>query len=116
MQSGSFSVTDYQTGTPNTWTATTSNAYFGYSAFGGDTSTASWGTDTDCAAAADVPSATLKYKGFTTTAGTPAIASRTATTTTTGTNTTICFAAEQNNFFIPSGTYTAQITATAVAN
>jgi hypothetical protein len=116
MQSGAFNISDYQTGQPNTWTATSGNAYFGYSALGGDTATATWGTDTDCAAAADVPSATLKYKGFTTTAGTPNIASRTATTTSTGVNTTICFAVEQNNFFIPSGTYTSQVTATAVAN
>lgn len=116
MQSGSFSILDYQTGAPNTWTATSSNAYFGYSGFGTDTATGTWGTDSDCIAAASVPSAALKYKGFTTSASAHNIATRTATTTTSGINTTVCFAAEQNAVYIPSGTYTAQITATAVAN
>jgi hypothetical protein len=55
----------------------------------------------------------LKYKGFTTSPFT--VASRAATTTFAGSATTVCYAAEQNNFFIPSGTYQATIVATATA-
>jgi hypothetical protein len=114
MISGSNSIADYQTGTPNTWNATTSGAYFGYSVFGTDVTTATWGTGANCnGATANATSTTLKYKGFTTSPFT--VANRAATTTPTGVATTVCYAVEQNNFFIPSGTYTATIVATATS-
>ncbi len=113
MQSGAFSITDYQTNAPNLWSATSGNAYFGYSAFGSDTLSATWGTDTDCYGATNNSISTgLKYQGFKTSAGTN-IASHSATTTSAGVDTTVCYAVEQNAFFIPAGTYTATITATA---
>lgn len=110
MQSGSNSITDYQTGSPNTWSVT-NDARFGYSAYGTDVSTGTWGTGSNCQAAAHVPSASLNYKGFTTTNF--QIATRSATTTTAGIDTTVCYAVEQDTFYIPSGTYTATIIATA---
>ncbi len=115
MQSGSATVADYQTGAPNTWSVTSGNAAFGYSAFGTDVSTGTWGTGAACNGATgnNATSTTLKYKGFTTSPFT--VASRAATTTPTGISSTICYAVEQNNFFIPSGTYTATIVATATA-
>lgn len=115
QQTSTTTVADYQTGAPNTWSVS-NGAAFGYSAYGNDTPTGTWGTDTDCIAGAGVPSTTLKYKGFTTSTSTTNVATRTATTTTSGTDTTVCYAAQQNNFYIPSGTYTATITATAVGN
>ncbi len=112
MQSGGDSILDYQTGAPNTWSATTSNAYFGYSGFGTDVPTGTWGSGSFCnGASTSTISTTLKYKGFTTSDVT--VATRSSTTTTSGVDTTICFAVEQNNFYVPSGTYTAVITATA---
>lgn len=112
MVSGSNSIADYQTSSPNTWSVTSGTAAFGYSAFGGDVPTATWGTGSTCSgASAHAVSTTLKYKGFTTSDVT--IATKSATTTSSGVDSTVCFAVEQNNFFIPSGTYKATIVATA---
>ncbi len=108
-------INDLQTGTPSTWTATSGGAYFGYSGYGTDIPTATWGTGTACSGAAGphATSTTLKYKGFTTSPVT--IASRAATTTPTGIDSTICFAVEQAGVYVPSGTYRATIVATATA-
>ncbi len=108
------SIADYQTGAPNTWTATSGFAYFGYSAFGTDVSTGTWGTDTDCYSTANVQSTALKYKGFTTSGF--QIATRASTTTPSGVDATVCYAVEQNNTYIPAGNYQATITATATAS
>jgi hypothetical protein len=110
MNSGSNSIPNYQTGAPDTWTVTSATA-FGYSAFGTDTPTGTWGTGSSCGASAHVPSASLKYKGFTTSDF--SVATRSSTTTTTGVDTTVCYAVEQDTFYIPSGTYIATIVATA---
>jgi len=115
QQSATATIEDFIKGTPMTWAATTSHAYFGYSAFGTDTSTGTWGTGSVCSAAGPhLISTTLKYRGFATTTGTT-VDTRSSTTTPTGINTTVCYAVEQNNFYVPSGTYTATITATALA-
>ena len=112
MDSGTNTILDYQTGNPNTWNATTSNAYFGYSAFGTDVATSTWGNTTMCSGAtANATSTVLKYKGFTTSPYT--VGQRSSTTTSSGVDTTICYAVEQKNYYIPSGTYKATITATA---
>ena len=113
MQSGASTIADYQTGAPNTWSVTSGTAAFGYSVFGTDSPTGTWGTGTQCAGAADTNSTTLKYKGFTTSPF--VVAQRAATTTPTGISTTVCYAVQQNNFYVPSGTYTATIVATATA-
>lgn len=111
---GSPYILDYQTGTPNTWVATSGQAYFGYSGYGTDISTGTWGTGSNCYGAnVHATSTTLKYKGFTTSDFT--IATRSATTTPTGIDSNICYAVEQNNFYVPSGTYRATIIATATA-
>jgi len=109
-------VDDYTPGTPDipeTWSVS-NTAEFGYSAYGTDTAVGSsgvdWGTGSNCGATS-TPSATLKYRDFTTVDF--VIAARTATTTTSGIDTTICYAVEQNNFYVPAEIYTATITATA---
>ncbi len=118
MQSttGGFSITDYQKGAPNLWSATTSNAYFGYSAFGTDTLTSDWGTGANCGVGNAI-STTLKYQGLATTSAAYTVqknvASRAATTTPAGIVTTTCYAVEQNNFFIPAATYNATVIGTA---
>lgn len=112
--SGVNSVADYTPtvgATPETWSVPSGSAEFGFSAFGSHVSTGTWGTDADCLAGANVPSATLKYRDFDTTD--ISVGSSTATTTTTGVDTTVCFAAEQDTVYIPSGVYTATIVATA---
>jgi len=53
----------------------------------------------------------MKYKGFTT--SNAVITSQATPTTPSGIDTTVCFAAAQNGVYAPSGTYTANITATA---
>lgn len=106
--------TDYSeavANTPETWSV--SSAYeFGFSARGSDVPTGTWGTDTDCIAGADVPSATLNWRGFNGTT-TIQIASASSETSVSGTASTMCVATEQDSVFAPSGTYTATITATA---
>lgn len=115
LVSGGNSFADYTeavAGTPEQPFAVASGAYeFGYSAYGTDTSTATWGTAASCGAAG-TPSATQKYLGFTT--SDKIIATRASVTPTAGITTTICFAAEQDTIFAPSGVYTATITGTAV--
>jgi hypothetical protein len=104
--------TEAVAGTPETWVVPPGAKEFGYSAFGTDTVVGTWGTDTDCIAAAGVPSAALKYVGFLTTD--KIIATRATVTPIAGIPTTICFAAEQDAIFAAAGTYTATITGTAV--
>ncbi|MEN9405590.1 MAG: hypothetical protein RLY47_549 [Candidatus Parcubacteria bacterium] len=114
LVSGANSVADYTPGvaaTPETWSVSSGSAEFGFSAFGSHISTGTWGTDSDCLAGANVPSAGLKYRDFDTSDIT--IGSSNATTTTTGVDTTVCFAAEQDTVYIPSGVYQATIVATA---
>lgn len=108
-------IADYNTGTPTLWSVSAGTAKFGFSAFGPDTSDATWGTGESCSGGADHdPSSSLKYLGFTTSTSSLAIATRSSTTTFAGSATTVCFAVEQNSFYIPSGQYKATITATAV--
>lgn len=107
---GGRQFTDLGT-TPATWSVT--SAYkFGFSVLGTHVNTTTFGTDSDCLAGANVPSATLNWRGF---AGTTAIpvATTSTVTGTSGTATTLCVATEQNGVFAPSDTYTATITATA---
>jgi len=112
--SGSQYINDFATTTtPELWAnLPDGRAEFGYSAFGTDVNTSTYGNATSCSAATSTPSTILKYRGFTTSAS-PTIATRSSTTTPTGIDTTICYAVEQKNFYISSGTYTATITATA---
>ncbi len=99
-------------GTPEVWDVPAGFAEFGYSATGTDVSTGTWGTGTYCNgnATSTVPTG-LKYIDFDTSDRT--IASRGGTTTTTGIDTVVCYAVEQDGFYIPAAIYTATITATA---
>jgi hypothetical protein len=114
QQSATTSVADYQTSSPNTWSVSAGSAAFGFSAFGTNVNTSTWGSDTSCASSAHVPSTNLKYLGFTTSDSATVVANSVSTTTYSGSATTVCLAVQQNQFFIPSGTYSATITATAV--
>jgi hypothetical protein len=114
MKSGANSIADYQTSSPNTWSVAASSANFGYSVYGTDSPTGTWGTDSNCGTGLGTPSTNLKYLGFTTSPYT--VASRSSTTTPSGISTTVCYAAAQGtSFFIPSGTYVATIVATATS-
>ncbi len=97
-------------GTPETWNTPSSSVEFGYSAYGTHVNTGTWGTGSSCGAAG-TPSATQKWNGFATTTFT--VATATGTTTPSGVDTTVCYAAEQDTFYAASGTYLAEITATA---
>jgi hypothetical protein len=115
QQNATTTIADYDTGTPTLWSVSAGTAKFGFSAFGPDTSDVTWGTGETCSGGAGHdPSSSLKYLGFTTSTSSLAIATRSSTTTFAGSATTVCFAVEQNNFYIPSGQYKATITATAV--
>jgi hypothetical protein len=114
LVSGGNSFADYTeavAGTPEQpFTVASGDKEFGYSAFGTDTSTGTWGVAASCGSSG-MPSATQKYVGFTTSDKT--VASRASVTPTAGIATTVCFAAAQNNIYAAAGTYTATITATA---
>ncbi|MEK7585877.1 MAG: hypothetical protein AAB477_01425 [Patescibacteria group bacterium] len=114
LVSGGNSFADYTTAvaeTPETWDVPSGNKEFGYSAFGTDTPTGTWGTGSDCGSAG-TPSATLKYRN--TKVALVAISTRATTTPTTGIDTTFCGAAEQDGIYAASGSYQATVTATAV--
>jgi hypothetical protein len=117
LKDGSKEFADYTpavAATPETWSV--NSAYeFGFSARGTDVTTGTWGTDADCVNATNVPSSTLKWRGFDGATGIT-VASNSSTTSTTGTATSLCVATEQNGIYAPSGSYTATITGTAITN
>jgi len=113
LVSGANSFADYTetvAGTPEAWSVAGGAKEFGYSAYGTDTATGTWGAAASCGAAG-VPSGTQYYVGTKTTDKT--IATRNTVTSSSGITTTICFAAQQNTVYAPSGSYSATITATA---
>jgi hypothetical protein len=115
LASAGSSFADYTesvTGTPEVFNVGSGAKQFGYSAFGTDTSTSTWGTSASCGSAGSTAGA-QKYVGFSTSDKT--IASRSAVTSVSGITTSICFAAKQNAVYAEAGTYTATITATATA-
>jgi len=103
--------TEAVAGTPEAWSVPAAAKEFGYSAFGTDTATGTWGAAASCGAAG-VPSGTQLYVGFVGTA-TKNIATRASVTPVAGIATTFCVAAEQDTVFAPAGVYTATITGTA---
>ncbi len=106
--------TEAVSGTPEVWSVPASNKEFGYSAYGTDTNTTTWGTGTSCGSAG-APTGTQKYVGFAATPTDKIIATRATVTPVAGITTTICFAAEQDSIFASAGTYTATITGTAIS-
>ncbi len=113
---GGGNIVDYTPAvseTPETWSVPASNVEFGFSAFGTDVPTGTWGTDSDCIAGADVPSAGLKWRDFDLTGSADQIATAALPTTTTGTVANMCVATEQDTTFAVAGSYSATITATA---
>ena len=113
---GGGNIVDYTPAvseTPETWSVPASNVEFGFSAFGTDVPTGTWGTDSDSIAGADVPSAGLKWRDFDLTGSADQIATAALPTTTTGTVANMCVATEQDTTFAVAGSYSATITATA---
>lgn len=119
LVSGANNIADYTetaSGTPDAWTVpnASNTAEFGFSAFGTDVTTGTWGTDQVCEDPANLVSAERKYVGF---KGGFAIqiASRAATTSPSGVTSAVCVAVEQSGAYsVPSGTYTGEIIATAL--
>lgn len=106
--------TESPSGTPDTWSVASGAKEFGYSAYGANVATGTWGTHTDCGnTGTGVVATGSRYRGFSTSDVT--IASLSGVTPVAGITTNICFAAQQNNVYAASGTYTATITATATA-
>jgi hypothetical protein len=114
MKNGSNSVPDMST-SPATWAVASGATQFGFGVYGTDVNTSTYGTGGACQTSTSTPSTTLKYRGFANLTSIT-VASRSSTTTPSGIPTTICYAVGQNNTFIPSGVYTATVTATATAN
>ena len=124
------SFADYTTGTLNTpelWSVASGAKEFGYSVYSvlgsdhttavADVSTTTWGSKTGATCGntgTGAVDATLKYRDFTTTP--VQVGSRASVTPVSGIETFVCFGAEENNVFASAGTYTATITATAIAS
>jgi hypothetical protein len=103
--------TEATPGTPETWAVDSNTYQFGYSAYGTDVNTGTYGSGVSCGSSG-TPSGTLLYRHASTTG--ILAASSAATTTTSGTDTHVCFAAGQNGVYAGAGTYAAQIRATAL--
>lgn len=111
----SESFEDYATSSgPTTWSVPSGHYQFGFSVYGDDVNTTTWGNDTTCGSAG-APSANLKYSGF---KGTTQITVATSSSPTgvSGATTTMCVAAEQKDVYAPNGTYVTTVTGTATAN
>ena len=105
--------TEAVAGTPDVWGGVAAGTKeFGFSAYGADTNTTTWGTSASCGnTSTGVPAAAQKYKGFSLTDF--QIATRNVVTPNAGITTNICFAAQQNAVYASSGIYTATVIATA---
>ncbi|MBM3250723.1 MAG: hypothetical protein FJZ07_00560 [Candidatus Nealsonbacteria bacterium] len=111
---GSAYFTDYTealTGTPEAWSADSSSYQFGFSAFGNDVNTGTWGSGTVCYDAGTTIPTNKYYLGL---KGTENILVASSGESTAGTNTALCLAAEQKDVFAPNGSYSCQITGTAI--
>ncbi len=120
MKNATSSIEDFATTTKALWNTTNvpaGTAKFGFSAYSATSTDVSgigaWGTGSDCQSSSHVPSTTLLYSGFMTSTSTT-VATRSATTTFAGSTIVVCYAVQQNAFYVPSGAYTATITATAI--
>ena len=117
LTNGTSTFTDLSTTTPTAWSEAGASSYvWGYSAYGDDVATSTWGDGVICGTTtADVLLTDLNYAGFATaTTTTTAAASSAAATTPSGTATTLCIAAEEgDNIYAPAGAYAATVTGTA---
>lgn len=120
LQSGSNSFSDATTSAPQTWGFSSGQSCsglstcFGFSVFGNDVNSGTWGTGSNCGSGG-TPSGTLKYRGFNGTT-TITVASKNQPTSTAGATTTLCVAAAQNDVFAPQGNYQTIVTGTATTN
>lgn len=104
--------------TPEVWNTTDGAYEFGFSAYGDDTPTATWGNGGTCGTGTTI-NQSMKYRGFNNAADDGAetiqIATKSSRTETSGVTTNFCVGAVQSHVFTPSGTYTATTTATATS-
>ncbi len=117
LTNSSDTFTDVSTTTPTAWAEDADSYIWGYSAYGDDVATTTWGDAVACGTAgASALTTSLNYAGFATTVASTTNAALSATdpTSQTGTVTTLCIAAEQGaNVFAPNGSYSATVTGTA---
>lgn len=116
LYSGTNQFADYTevtAGTPEYWDITSGDYEFGFSVYGSDVNTATWGSDSVCGTG-NAYSNNLKYRGFASVTSIQ-VASSNVRTTLSGTDTILCVAAEQRNVYAPSGDYTSNVTGTAVS-
>ncbi|MFA6171760.1 MAG: hypothetical protein WCW77_03815 [Patescibacteria group bacterium] len=118
MRNGVDSFADYGEGvegTPESWSVGAAAYEFGFTAYGDDVNTGTWGAAGACGTAgADTLSSTMKWMGFNGTTPVAGVATKSTPTAPTGSNTEICVAAEQgDSVSAPSGTYNATIVGTA---
>lgn len=102
------------TNTPDAWTVDASSKEFGYGAHGGD-ALSDFNSGSGCGTAADPSADGTYYEGLDGTT-TEDIASNSGSTADGGNDTIFCVAAEQNGVEAESGTYEANLTATATTN
>lgn len=113
LVSGVNSFADYtetSNGIPDVWSVPAASKEFGYSAYGADVATSTWGTSANCGSSG-IPDVSMKYVGFKTTDKN--IVTTSTVTLPAGSTINVCYAAEQDTVYAPSGIYTATITATA---
>ena len=116
LTTGSASFTDISTTSPAAWSVSADSYIWGYSGYGTDIATSTWGDATACGtAAAGGLSTSLNYAGFaSTTTVAPTIASKNTATGSSGATTTLCIAAEEgDSVYAPDGSYSAVVTGTA---
>lgn len=102
--------------TPEVWNTTDGAYEFGFSAYGDNVPTGTWGTGATCGSGTTI-NQSMKYRGFNVAgdaaAETVQIATLATETGTAGVTTNFCLGAVQSHIFAPAGTYTATTTATA---
>lgn len=101
-------------GTPETWSVDSNTIQFGFSAVGVDVlNDYDSDSETSCESSGGLGGSSLKYEGLSLT--NVNIAQGSGSTGALGSDTTICFAAEQDGVFAAPGNYQAQITGTVIA-
>lgn len=102
--------------TPEVWNTVDGAYEFGFSAYGDNVPTGTWGDGGTCGSGTTI-NQSMKYRGFNNAANAAAetvqIATLATETGTAGVVTNLCLGAVQSHIFAPSGTYTATTTATA---
>jgi len=116
LTNGTDSFTDVSSTTPIAWSVDAGSYIWGYSSYGSDTATTTWGDAVSCGSAdASGLTTSLNYAGFaTSTTLAPTVATKNTVTSVSGATTTLCIAAEEGDTtYAPDGSYSVTITGTA---